>query len=157
MQMKLKTLCLFIFLFISSMALFSCASEQDKIKNAVTDYIKTNSNDPSSYEAVEWGEITEEFDNSEKRRFLMAQITGFQDEIIRVEVNNLKKDTTLYVQKRDELFEQLGELQKVGKPIGWRLTHQFRSKNAFGGLVLGQLEFVVSKDDFKVINAAVVK
>lgn len=148
-------------------------SNESQAKKLIKEYLKTTMNDFSSYESVEFSELdscftlyydSEEAKNlsemieSEKKynEFLSEKIESFiqrdfSNELIESFKNSYDKSQI----RIDSLFQADIEAHQSFIPefIGFEMTHKFRGKNAFGGLILNEYVFLFDKDFTKVIEA----
>ncbi len=145
-------------------------SNEDKAKALINEYMKDNLKDPSSYEAVSYGQLdslffpfidTEEgrelFDkrsptgvfNKEARRYELAAIsakTRAERELLEDSASYFKRE----IEKYESLFKEKDEEYK-GEFIGWIMSHEYRAKNSFGALDLDTKDFYFDKEFTEIV------
>lgn len=119
--------CLLYLLLITGLA--SCgASDADPTHAAVSDYLKKNMDDPSSYEPVRFAKA-ERFTRSDSAYAAAAKLIK----------SNIRQERELGY----ALTERDG---KDTTRLGMRVVHAFRGKNKLGATVLDSAQFIVYKD-----------
>lgn len=116
----------------------SCTSKtpEQKACDAVEKWIKANIDDPKSYEQVRW--------SVDSVANWTPQYTKAKDSLEALEKSGklthderYKQDSIIYANLEPTFFQ------------GWKVTHEFRAKNAFGAVVKDEATFFVNKE-FKV-------
>lgn len=125
-------------------ALLSCSapaekSPTDRAKDSVSAYVKRITNDPASYEQIEFGSLdsniteiegTSEFVSLDSDSSFMERRLGMTD--------IYDKDET--IKKLDSIKAALITYRQNFKSEfrGYTMEHSFRAKNAMGALVIGK-------------------
>jgi hypothetical protein len=102
---------------------------------AIAAYIKANTNDPASYEAVGWGK----------------PIVFTRKDSATALANKLHTAYTASTGNSEERAKLINDAIKLSAitdttRIGTQLTHTYRAKNKLGALVLDSTQFVVYED-----------
>lgn len=150
----------------------SCTLNSDKkAKNLIRDYLKNHMNDFSSYESVEFGQITGDSTNiedTEKGKALFGEKKVLEESLKQYFLNNTiinsgKPDKEIQKELYDSALKfeseivdvdvQLKKLEDKFNPSlkGYFMTHKFRSANTYGKKIIGELTFYFDKDLTKVI------
>lgn len=126
----------------------SCKSEKStdsKIKTLISEYMKNNLHDYSSYEPVntslEFGDVV--LDIRESADQIIKEM-ALRDSIWRSARSDAEKEKIIL--KADSLYRTRKRIQ------GWNVYHRYRSKNAFGATVLSDIHFVIDSQATKILR-----
>lgn len=153
-------------LFIALMAMFvGCAPTPEKMARAlIKDYIEKNLDDPSTYEAVEFGELDSIiYPWSKYAAVLQERIDDLNNRIegchkrIKlyksyhyIDVSSHIKDEEDHISLwNDEINQVKADLAKQDEwrdHKGFEIQHSFRATNAFGAKILNKYIFTISPD-----------
>lgn len=115
--------------------LSSCnKSKEHKAENLIKDYIEKNANDPSSYEAVEFGKLD-----------TFSQISVFSEyynEVLK-DYNSSEDDIFLKQESSNELSNIINDPKQ--NPLSYSIKHSYRIKNAYGARVLVSTVFYLNQ------------
>ena len=138
-----------LFLMIVLGALIGCSSPEKKMKYLITDHLKMTLDDWKSYEPVSFGEIKRTYDldltdplyksyfaKADSFRLEAELCLRFSDDFF-----NLKDSQDFYIHKS----------RTITRPIGWRISHTFRSSNEMGATTIKSYWFVFDEDITKII------
>lgn len=163
-----KTLTL---LAMMALVMLSCGSPEKDAQKLIKDFFKTNIDNPSSYEAVEFGTLDSVFttleDNADYRtakhnhRMCMIDVDGNQTLADDCRVYGEYDKAIEYLKKAEEALnksqeytQQMDKIRKSFKPQfnGWKMSHSFRCENAFGAVVLNEMDVYFDKDITKIVG-----
>lgn len=149
------------------LVVFACNTfNESQAKKLIKEYLKINMNDFSSYDPVEFSELDSSFSNyyeSKEGRELNERM-----ESVKKYNKDLREQVDRYIQRgySNELIETFqGFYDESQREIdslfhadiiarqsfipefdGWLMSHKFRGKNAFGGVILNEYIFYFDKD-----------
>ncbi len=138
--------------FVIVLVLTSCTkSNEDKAKEGVKDYLKTNMNDFKSYEPVEWGAVDSLFlecQETQEYKELNDSIAFYFD---KSNNNTSHEEWQKYFDLHQKASNKLIVMLKMYKPKfdGYKIIHKYRGTNELGAMVLNETWFYLDKD-FKV-------
>jgi len=148
---------------LALVALASCSTpnaenKEKKARDLVTNYLKQNLADPSSYSSVKfeplWPNSTTYMDTHKDAQDMFKETLHLQDsiekygtergplsEVIYEDIAPNDRLKTLYQAKKDSVKKLIKEKEAGFKPqlIDYRMGHIFRYKNKLGNLVLDSL------------------
>jgi len=147
-------------------------SNERKAKKLIKEYLKTTMNDFSSYEPVEFSELDSSFSNyyeseegkklNERMENKMEYIKDTRERVDRFIQQGYSKELIETFQgfydesqrEFDSLFHADIQARQSFIPEfdGWLMSHKFRGKNAFGGVILNEYIFHLDKDLTKVTD-----
>ena len=151
--------------------LVSCSKSPEKIAQSnISEYLKKNMDDPSSYESVEFGKLdTLHTSFSESKEGLVLQEKDAKLSLRVQELSNKldSPDLTMNeikdIQKENEQITkdrlaindilQSKTLSYKGAINGFSMTHKFRGKNKLGAKILNEINFLLD-DKFNVLGEA---
>lgn len=114
----------------------------EKAKDAISEYVKTDFHDPSSYENIEFGELLERIDYTEKA--IMDSLD--------IEFMNASKEVSPSAFNKEEYEKTLKRFKSAKKElVGYELRNKCRAKNSMGALVVNNYYYIFDKE-FKVIG-----
>lgn len=151
-----------LFLLTISISFFSCVlNDQQKAEKAVKDYLKTNLNNPKSYESVDFGKLVRnyvQFEETDESLSCLAKMKQLDDKIQleketydKLQIDNIvwnsKKskhgltESNLRQKNNNEEYEK-AKIQYnkkkscyVKKQKGWAISHTFRGQNVYGAII----------------------
>lgn len=146
---------------VVTLALFSCSKSPDEqAKNNIKEYLKTNMDDPSSYENVSFGKLDtlhSSFDESKEGIELRTKDSELSSKLDALSAELDKEDLTMerlnQIQKEDKEIttkrlaindEQTKKSLNYKGPVnGYAMTHKFRGKNKLGAVILTEKRFLL--------------
>lgn len=138
-------------------AFASCTSpktNEEKAKIAVKKYLQTRLNDVNSYQAVEFTLDTNlTYLLSEKERVQKLRLAD--DEQMRIMIRETLKKGGDLAEKSLNYIDSVRKVMNqkaIDKENPWYVYHTFRSKNAFGAIVLNAYNFYLDSN-FNVTSA----
>ena len=149
-----------IILAITLLLVVSCTkSPEDQAKKNITEYLKKNMDDPSSYESVEFGKLDtlhSAFNESKEGIALRnedAKLELKMDDLSKEldtnpqSINRLKQiqvTSDSITKRRREINDvQLKNANYKGDFVGFNMTHKFRGKNKLGAVILNEKRFLL--------------
>lgn len=119
----------------------SCSKSNDqKAKELIMTFLKENTNDPSSYESVEFGNL-----DSVKSLILANHEYQILSEELKGETNTELRNYII-----EEMNEMLSREDSYGS--GFSMEHKYRSKNSFGALILNNHTFYIDSTFTRVVG-----
>lgn len=153
-----------ILLFIVMAMFVGCAPTPEKMARAlIKDYIEKNLDDPSTYEAVEFGELDSIiYPWAEYAASLQNGIDRYTAEIEDckksiAKYKSMPFDMSQFIPRYQKLIDEYQSVindynEKLEKEDEWvefegfKITHTFRATNAFGAKILNKYIFTISPD-----------
>lgn len=150
-----------ILLLVLSVALFSCSkSPEEQAKSNISEYLKKNMDDPSSYESVEFGKLDtlhKSFDESteglvlrEKDAKLSLRVQELSNkldspDLTLKEVKSIQKENEQITRDRLAINDVMAKktLTYKGDVNGYSMVHKFRGKNKLGAKILNETNFLL--------------
>lgn len=153
---------------------YACNSSPEKIsQESISEYLKKNLNDPSSYSSMNFGKLTADsssmssdpqydlYEDSldevkSKREDLTHKLTVNTISLSNYSIESrILGDSSLNIMTR-----QLAWMNSYkGRPVGFRMVHTFRRKNNSGAIIIDSLAFkldssykIKQQDYYKRIN-----
>ena len=135
---------------------FSCSkSKEDVVKANIENWMKTNLNDPSSYEFISLGILIPDTSIDYNHEiFLDLEATIKQYEVDKntvygdAELNRLTQRVVVaekeYIDSVQIEWKKYQQERKINK--GYVIHHVFRAKNAMGALMIHEYDFVLNPD-----------
>lgn len=128
------------FLILLIISISSCATPPEQtVQKLVKEYIKSNANDPNSYEAVEFGTLNEEHS-------LALSIQKYAKVFNGVDNESDPKLHNLYLSLEDSI------VKNVGFGRGYSIQHTYRAKNKFNAKVLNKHTFYIDSAMTKIVE-----
>lgn len=144
-----------------SIVLFSCSkSLEEQAKSNISEYLKKNMDDPSSYESVQFGKLDTlhtSFDESKeglelrnKDAKLELKISELSDkldlpDLTMDDIKSIQKENGEITKKRLAINDIMTSktLTYKGAVNGYSMTHKFRGKNKLGAKILDEISFLL--------------
>lgn len=141
--------------------LFSCSkSPENQAQSNISEYLKANMDDPSSYESVEFEKLDTlhtSFNESKKGMQLIADESRLalgmtkldikldNDDLSMSDIENIKKESSEITKKRIAINDtRTSETIKYkGAISGYSMVHKFRGKNKLGAKILDEIRFLL--------------
>lgn len=159
-----------IILYIASILLFSCSTNDDKAKKAVTEFLKTELDDYKRYEPVSWGALDSAINVIDEEPFykeLKGQTEYYEKYISELEdsiktatplkiteYEGMKAGASARLQQEKTKLDRYTSNYKSGF-VGWKIEHTYRAPNKIGALELETDVFIIepdfSKADYRAI------
>lgn len=163
-------------LFIALMAMFiGCVPKPEKVaQTLIKDYLQKNLDDPSTYEAVEFGELDSIiYPWSKYAAILQERVDMYNKEIEECEESILRYKamsidmSQFIVRFQDLISKHRSEIEKTKNDLskqdewrdhkGFEMTHSFRATNAFGAKILNKYIFTISPDLTTIENIEIIE
>lgn len=159
-KLKSKIMKKIILGLVLSVVLYSCTkSPEEQAKSNISEYLKKNMDDPSSYESVEFGKLDTlhtSFSESKEGIELETKESKLSDqmEVLSAEIDHTESISRLTdIQKEsDEITKKRKEINDIlqnkiisykGAVNGYSMTHKFRGKNKLGAKILNEINFLL--------------
>lgn len=147
----------------ASIILFSCSKSLEKqAESNITEYLKTNMDDPSSYESVEFGKLdTLHTSFSETAEGIKLNT---EDDKLKQQSDNLSNrldlpnltmsDLKSIESENEKITKRRKEINSIlmdkvltykGEVNGYSMSHKFRGKNKLGAIILNDVRFNFDK------------
>jgi hypothetical protein len=129
------------FLLVCMVALFSCSGKEKTVQSVVEDYVKKHTNDPGSYQPIDTkvDSFFVGYDYTPEGKRLMDSIKDAQGIMTEDERVRFTTDPI-----HDTLFEREHRFKRVW--YGWRVVHNYRSKNDLGAPVASVDTFYLNRN-----------
>ena len=146
---------------VLSIVLFSCSkSPEDQAKNNISEYLKKNMDDPSSYESVEFGKLDtlhKSFDESSEGIVLREkdaklslrdqELSNKLDspDLTMADIKSIQKENNQITKDRLAINDLQAKkaLTYKGAINGFSMSHKFRGKNKLGAKILNEINFLL--------------
>jgi hypothetical protein len=147
----------------ASIILFSCSKSLDKqAQSNIAEYLKTNMDDPSSYESIEFGKLdtlhSSFSDTKEGIKLNMEEDKLKQQsddlsnkldlpDLTMKDLKSIDSENEKITNRRKEINNILMDkvLTYKGEVNGYSMTHKFRGKNKLGAIILNEMRFNFDK------------
>lgn len=161
--------------FIISIVLVSCTSNEKKAQNLIENHLKETLHDWSSYESVSFGSLDSTFttllDNPVYKEQFITYMAYKElvEEKLKEEKNYRDMHSDWAISMRRKLLSEsqyyldsviyyeplLAEAAKSFIPEfkGWEMRHSFRANNAGGNKVIGHYRYYFDKDITKIVDS----
>ena len=131
-------------------SLCACTSSPEKkAQKLITEYLKENLKDPSSYEAMEFSKLDSSFTTfSDQAKVFSARFDSEKAEYeAAMMIDNLQAAKEA-LQKMEKTQAEWEEAEDAFKPKfnGWKMSHKYRAKNGFGALDIGNEVFKINPE-----------
>ena len=165
-----------ILFIVSIFAISACSrlqSKQQKAEVLVKNYLKTVLNDPSSYEGIAFDTLSTFYKsyatgdpNGRKLDTLAASFIDSSAKYSNLAKNELSTNTnikkynhhillSMLFQKKSDSVENIEKIKGKGYKgniYAYGISHTYRAKNGFGGLVINKTDFRIDSTITKVLN-----
>lgn len=138
-------------LFIAMMALVmaSCSKSPEQIAQQLIKKTFTEiMDDPSSYEVVGFGSLDSTFTTLEDNVEYVAAYDAYQN----------YRENYEFDEARVELEKAIAIKESFKSEFkGWKMSHSFRCKNAFGAVVLNEVDIYFNKELTEIVGRGEIK
>jgi hypothetical protein len=146
---------------VLSVVLCSCTkSPEEQAKSNISEYLKKNMDDPSSYESVEFGKLDTlhtSFSESKEGIELETKDSKLGDRVTELsnkldlpdltlnDIKNIQKENEQITKDRLAINDIIAKktLTYKGSVNGYSMTHKFRGKNKLGAKILNEINFLL--------------
>ncbi|EKT3964927.1 hypothetical protein AAIP55_002457 [Flavobacterium psychrophilum] len=144
-----------------ALLIISCSKSPEKIAESnISDYLKKNMDDPSSYESVEFGKLDTlhaSFEESKEGIELRAKDNKLEERVTELsnkldlpdltmnDIKNIQLENAEITKKRLEINDilQSKTISYKGAVNGYSMIHKFRGKNKLGTKILNETKFLL--------------
>lgn len=162
---------------VIALAMFSCSKSPEQIaQQLIKESLLELMDDPKSYEPVEFGTLDSTFttlddyqpfnDAYDKYMDCKAAAETYESTASTAKWNEDYEGQIKFLKLANEMYDkaetyrqQALDSKKTFKPQfnGWKMTHKFRCKNAFGAVMLNEIDLYFDKELTQIIGRGEIK